>query len=187
MTIGHDGRGVDRGHDGRGVDRGHDWPDRARGARLSVNTPLGRLLLVGDEAALTHVHLPGSTRLGSTPGAAPWPLRAAATQLEEYFSGKRRTFQLPLEPRGTPFQRSVWRALGAIPYGETITYGELATRVGRPKAFRAVGQANGANPLPIVCPCHRVIAAGGRLGGYGGGLWMKRRLLALEGAQAVRI
>ncbi|MGH2927193.1 MAG: methylated-DNA--[protein]-cysteine S-methyltransferase [Solirubrobacteraceae bacterium] len=149
--------------------------------RLSIETPIGRLVLVGDEAALTHVQLPGTTARRSTPGAVPAPLRTAAVQLEEYFSGKRRAFALPLAPHGTAFQLSVWKNLAEIPYGETITYGELARRVGRPSAPRAVGQANGANPLPIVYPCHRVVAAGGRLGGYGGGLETKRRLLALEG------
>ncbi len=153
----------------------------ARGARVSIDTPLGALLLVGD-AALTHVCLPGSTELGGTPGSVPVALRAAATQLEEYFSGRRTSFRLPLEPHGTAFQLAVWKALGGIPYGKTITYRDLAGRLGRPGASRAVGQANGANPLPIVYPCHRVVAAGGRLGGYAGGLEMKRRLLALEGS-----
>ncbi len=169
----------------------------ATAARLAVDTLIGRLVLAGDGARLTHVCLPGSTTLGSTtpgsttpgsttlgstPGETPSVLRAAAAQLEEYFSGARRSFALPLAPRGTEFQLAVWEALAGIPYGETITYGELARRVRRPAAFRAVGQANGANPLPIVCPCHRVVAAGGRLGGYGGGLEVKRMLLALEGS-----
>ncbi|MDA8309052.1 MAG: methylated-DNA--[protein]-cysteine S-methyltransferase [Actinomycetota bacterium] len=162
----------------------HDDDAAAPSARLSVDTPLGRLLLVGDESALAQVRLPGTTELGSTPGAVPTPLRAAASQLEEYFSSKRTSFRLPLELRGTPFQLSVWRALAGIPFGETITYGDLACRVGRPRACRAVGQANGANPLPIIYPCHRVVAAGRHLGGYGGGLEMKRRLLELEGALA---
>src|ERR1700688_3149557 len=101
-------------------------------------------------------------------------------QLREYFAGKRTEFSLPLAPEGTAFQRSVWRQLQAIPYGETISYGELARRVGNPKASRAVGSANGANPLPIVIPCHRVIAGDGTLGGFGGGLPTKQTLLALE-------
>ncbi len=161
---------------------GHD------AARLSLDTPIGVLVLVGDDAALTHVRLPRTTGLCGTTGLPRTrmresaPLRAAAAQLEEYFSGARTSFALPLAPRGTPFQLAVWNALTGIPYGETITYGELARRVGRPAASRAVGQANGANPLPIVYPCHRVVAAGGRLGGYGGGTETKRRLLALEGA-----
>lgn len=152
-------------------------------------TPIGPLLLEGDEDGLTHLHLPndhaaqdaGDPGTGrGRPPRVPAPVRAAMRQLDEYFEGRRRSFSLPLSPEGTPFQLAVWRALADIPYGETITYGELARRVGRPAAFRAVGQANGANPLPIVYPCHRVVAAGG-LGGYGGGLDVKRRLLALEG------
>lgn len=154
------------------------------GARLSMGTPIGRLLLAGDDVALTHVFLPGSSSLGDTPGGVPSPLRRAAEQLDEYFAGERRVFTLPLAPQGTAFQLAVWKALADIPYGETITYGELAARVGRPAASRAVGQANGANPIPIVYPCHRVVASGGRLGGYGGGLDVKRRLLALEGSAA---
>jgi len=107
-------------------------------------------------------------------------LRSADRQLGEYFAGSRRHFDLELAPVGTPFQRSVWFALADIPYAGTISYAELAARVGRPSAFRAVGQANGANPLPIVLPCHRVIASGGGLGGYSGGLDVKRQLLDLE-------
>jgi methylated-DNA-[protein]-cysteine S-methyltransferase len=152
-------------------------------------TPIGPLVLEGDEGGLTHVHLPndvaanGGGRAADRPRAArlPAPVRAAMRQLDEYFDGRRRSFSVPLSPAGTPFQLAVWRSLADIPYGETITYGELARRVGRPAAFRAVGQANGANPLPIVYPCHRVVATAG-LGGYGGGLDVKRRLLALEGA-----
>jgi methylated-DNA-[protein]-cysteine S-methyltransferase len=154
------------------------------GARLAIDTPIGRLLLAGDDVALTHLCLPGSTSLGGTRGTVPAPLRLAAAQLEEYFSGNRKTFSVPLAPQGSAFQLGVWKALADIPYGETVTYGDLAARVGRPGASRAVGQANGANPLPIVYPCHRVVAAGEHLGGYGGGLDVKRRLLALEGAVA---
>jgi len=151
-------------------------------ARLVVDSPIGPLVLAGDGVALTHVWLPGSAALVGTEGPAPAPLHAAANQLDEYFAGTRRSFSVPLAPSGTDFQLSVWKALGEIPYAETITYAELARRVGRPAACRAVGQANGANPLPIVYPCHRVVASGGKLGGYGGGLDMKRRLLALEGS-----
>ncbi len=161
--------------------KNHDERLAAAGARLAVDSPIGPLLLAGDETALTHLCLPGSTALGSTEGPVPAPLRATARELEEYFAGRRRIFSVPLAPRGTTFQLAVWKTLAGIPYGETITYAELARRVGRPRACRAVGQANGANPLPIVCPCHRVVAAAG-LGGYGGGLDVKRRLLALEGA-----
>jgi methylated-DNA-[protein]-cysteine S-methyltransferase len=103
-------------------------------------------------------------------------------QLMEYFCGARRNFELPLDPEGTPFQLRVWRALCTIPYGETLSYGELARRLGLVGGARAVGLANGANPLPIVVPCHRVIGSDGTLTGFGGGLHIKRSLLALEGA-----
>jgi methylated-DNA-[protein]-cysteine S-methyltransferase len=109
-------------------------------------------------------------------------LERARRQLAEYFAGKRRTFDLPLAPHGTEFQCAVWRALADIPYGETISYAQLATRVGKPTATRAVGAANGRNPLPIVLPCHRVIGADGSLTGFGGGLPTKQFLLRLEGA-----
>jgi O-6-methylguanine DNA methyltransferase len=102
-------------------------------------------------------------------------------QLTEYLEGRRRAFDLPFELRGSEFQKDVWRAVERVPYGYTATYGEIATVIGRPKASRAVGAANGSNPLPIVIPCHRVIGSDGSLTGYGGGLPLKRRLLALEG------
>lgn len=102
-------------------------------------------------------------------------------QLSEYFAGRRRVFDLPLDARGTAFQRRVWDALLEIPFGETWSYAALAGRVGSPLGFRAVGSANGRNPLAIVIPCHRVINSGGKLGGYGGGLPLKRKLLELEG------
>lgn len=151
-------------------------------ARVVVEAPIGPLLVAGDDTGVTAVLLPntGAAAMGTSPGRLPASLRTAARQLDEYFAGKRRTFSVPLAPSGTPFQLAVWKALAEIPYGETITYGELAANVGRPRAFRAAGQANGANPLPIFYPCHRVVAAGGRLGGYGGGLGVKRQLLALE-------
>lgn len=153
-------------------------------AHVVIETPIGPLLVAADGTAVTEVLLPntGAAARGSTPGPIPAVLRRAVRQLEEYFAGARRNFSVPLAPAGTPFQVSVWSALDEIPYGETVTYGELAAAVGRPGAFRAVGQANGANPLPIFHPCHRVVAAGGHLGGYGGGLDVKRRLLALEGS-----
>lgn len=107
-------------------------------------------------------------------------LERAAEQLGEYFAGQRTTFDLPLEPDGTAFERSVWEELTRIPYGQTISYGQLAHRLGNPKAVRAVGRANGQNPISIIIPCHRVIGASGQLVGYGGGLDRKRFLLDLE-------
>ena len=113
----------------------------------------------------------------SEPGAL---VTDAARQLDEYFSGRRRQFDLPLDLEGTEFQQRVWKSVSAIPYGQTRSYAQIATTIGSPKAVRAVGAANGANPVVIIVPCHRVIASGGGLGGYGGGLELKRRLLALE-------
>ena len=152
-----------------------------------VDSPVGRLLLAVDAGRLVEV------RFERGRGAfAPHPewsvvsvdadavLARTAAQLAEYFTGRRRAFELPLEPRGTPFQRTVWDALLALPYGQTTSYGALARAIGQPDAVRAVGTANGANPLPIVIPCHRVIGADGSLTGYGGSLPVKRWLLALE-------
>ena len=113
--------------------------------------------------------------------------RQVSRELEQYLAGERQEFTFPIRSAGSEFSQRVWRAVQAIPYGETITYGELARRIGNPKAFRAVGTANGRNPLPLVIPCHRVVAAGGRLGGYGGGLRLKRRLLDLELAHSPAI
>ncbi|HUO86866.1 MAG TPA: methylated-DNA--[protein]-cysteine S-methyltransferase [Thermoanaerobaculia bacterium] len=118
---------------------------------------------------------------GSEPRRAPQRCLAVAAQLDEYFAGRRRHFDLPLAPRGPAFQRAVWSELARVPFGQTIPYGELAERVGRRGAARAIGGANHANPLPIVVPCHRVIGADGSLTGYGGGLERKRRLLSIEG------
>ncbi len=108
-------------------------------------------------------------------------LREAARQIDQYLAGERRAFSLPYALTGTPFQREVWEALASIPYGETITYAELARRLGRPKAVRAVGRACGQNPLSLILPCHRVMGARGRLTGYAGGVEIKERLLQLEG------
>jgi methylated-DNA-[protein]-cysteine S-methyltransferase len=109
-------------------------------------------------------------------------MRVYVQQLQEYFAGERREFSFPLDLRGTDFQLACWRALLAIPYGETRSYGDIARAVGKPQGFRAVGMANNRNPLAIVVPCHRVIASDGTLCGYGGGLEVKRKLLELEGA-----
>ncbi|HEX3844385.1 MAG TPA: methylated-DNA--[protein]-cysteine S-methyltransferase [Steroidobacteraceae bacterium] len=148
-----------------------------------IDSPVGRLLLAGDGASLVQVCFQSGPRPLQPHGdwvADPAPFRAVMTQLTEYFAGKRRRFELRLAPRGTDFQRRVWRALTEIPYGKTISYGELARSIDKPSASRAVGLANGANPLPIIVPCHRVIGADGSLTGFGGGLPIKRQLLALE-------
>jgi methylated-DNA-[protein]-cysteine S-methyltransferase len=146
-------------------------------------SPLGPLLLTGTGDVLTSIWLPsGRDPVDPEPewleSAAPF--KEAVRQLGAYFAGRLRQFDLPLAPEGTDFQRRVWRALLDIPYGETTSYGVLARRIGRPAAFRAVGAANGQNPLSIVIPCHRVIGSDGRLVGYGGGLPAKSALLALE-------
>jgi len=141
-----------------------------------VVTPIGTLWLSRDAHGLSRVHFGG-------PGGAHSddPLLAdAEDQLHAYFAGALRRFELPLSPQGTAFQRSVWSAVETIPYGSTTTYSALAATLGRPSACRAVGAANGRNPLPIVVPCHRVLGAGGGLTGYGGGLERKRALLDLE-------
>ena len=149
-------------------------------------SPVGPLLLASDEHGLRLVEFHSPTH--PMPRGDDWRegdnavLRAARAQLDAYFAGERRTFDLPLAPRGTEFQCGVWHALATIPYGETISYAQLATRVGRPSAMRAVGAANGRNPLPIVLPCHRVIGKDGSLTGFGGGLPTKQFLLTLEGA-----
>lgn len=151
-----------------------------------LESSVGPLLLVANDTGLTGIAFDGQRAcpsLGSDARkqASHPVLRQAKAQLQEYFAGARRTFDLPLAPVGTPFQRDVWNALLEIPYGKTQSYGEIARRIGRAKAVRAVGAANGANPLPVVVPCHRVIGADGSLTGYGGELWRKRKLLALEG------
>ena len=158
------------------------------------DTPVGSMLCATSERGLAYVRLPRASGRGfagwlrkHAPGAEVRagfaPNRAAAQQILEYLDGKRVAFDLPLDLRGTDFQRRVWAELLAIPYGETRTYAELARTLGEPGAARAVGTANGANPCAIVVPCHRVVAAGGKLGGFGGGLPLKRRLLALERAR----
>ena len=147
-----------------------------------LDTPIGPLLLVGDDRALQRIDFVYGRRGSMTPPSPPRDdvFTDAAAQLAEYFDGRRRTFELSLAPEGTPFQQRVWSALLDIPYGQTMSYGELAARIGQPNASRAVGLANGSNPIPIVIPCHRVIGANGTLTGYGGGLAIKQRLLALE-------
>ena len=154
------------------------------------DSPVGRLLLAGDPAGLTLISFPSGSR---TRRPAPgWQrdddaLTAAISQLADYFAGTRQTYSLPLRPAGTAFHQSVWSALRDIPFGATISYGELARRIGQPSAARAVGAANGANPLAIVVPCHRVIGADKSLTGFGGGIDTKRFLLAHEARLSPRL
>ena len=145
------------------------------------DTPVGELILAArKDGALAHLRFAERFSPAEEWRESPAPFDAMRRQLDEYFEGQRRVFDVALAPQGTAFQRQVWKALQEIPFGETITYAELARRVGNPGAARAVGQANGANPIAIIIPCHRAVAASG-IGGYGGGLAIKRRLLALEG------
>lgn len=151
-----------------------------------IDSPIGRLFLAADDTGLRAVEFPqnrhpvkrdGEWREGDHP-----VLDEAIRQLDEYFAGTRETFDLPLAPRGTDFQLSVWQALRAIPFGDTWNYAQLAAKIGQPSAMRAVGAANGRNPIPIIVPCHRVIGADGSLTGFGGGVPTKAFLLRLEGA-----
>jgi methylated-DNA-[protein]-cysteine S-methyltransferase len=154
--------------------------------RVQWSSPVGTLTLVADDLdRLTRIEFgePATDRGPSRTESVPDGVLARAVgQLDQYFAGTRREFALELEPQGTPFQLAVWEALRAIPYGATASYGDIARAVGRPNAVRAVGQANGRNPLAIVVPCHRVIGSDHSLTGYGGGIDRKRFLLALEGA-----
>ena len=149
-------------------------------------SPIGPLLLVCDSAGIRQITFPEDSRPASP--EPDWHQDQSAfaeltTQLRAYFAGELETFDLPLAPEGTAFQQKVWDELCKIPYGETISYGALAKRIGNPNASRAVGLANGSNPIPIVIPCHRVIGSNGKLTGYGGGLPIKEKLLALEKRQ----
>jgi epoxyqueuosine reductase len=166
------------------------------GERESVHiaefdSPIGALRLASTARGLAYLELPHATGRGlegwllrrlpdARRSSAFAPNRLAAAQILEYLEGKRTAFDVPLDLRGTDFQLEVWNALLAIPYGETRSYQEVARAVRRPRAVRAVGHANGANPVALVVPCHRVVATGGGLGGYGGGLELKARLLAME-------
>lgn len=162
------------------------FPESADLRHQVIESPIGPLTLVGDASTLCAVYLtahrpaPGPERFG--PRDPDHPLLAlAAAQLAEYFAGRRTVFEIPLDTAcGTPFQRRVWAALREIPYGATWSYGELARHIGQPTASRAVGLANGRNPISIIVPCHRVIGSTGSLTGYGGGLDRKQHLLALE-------
>lgn len=146
---------------------------------VRIDTPVGPMTLAADEEAITNVdfgmELPQGAELRSTP-----LLQKAADELNEYFAGTRRAFSVPLAPKGTAFQQLCWDALTRIPYGETISYGEEARRIQKPKASRAVGMANHYNPIAILIPCHRVIGKDGKLTGYGSGLPIKQFLLSLE-------
>lgn len=145
---------------------------------LRLFSPIGELLLTSDGEALTGLYMEPHPKVQSA--GEDKIVRSAAKQLREYFAGARTAFDLPLKLDGTPFQQQVWEALCDIPFGATISYAELARRVGNPKACRAVGLANGRNPIGIVVPCHRVIGANGALTGYGGGIERKKFLLELE-------
>ena len=151
-----------------------------------IDSPIGRLFLAADDEGLRALEFPENRH--PVKRDADWRegthplLGEASRQLGEYFAGTRQTFDLPLSPRGTDFQLSVWQALRAIPFGETWSYAQLAAKTGKTSAMRAVGAANGRNPIPIIVPCHRVIGADGSLTGFGGGLPTKEFLLRLEGA-----
>jgi methylated-DNA-[protein]-cysteine S-methyltransferase len=147
-----------------------------------LGSPIGELLLVGAGGAIHGLSMLGGRPPQIDPAWEPAeePFAEAAAQLGEYFAGRRRDFDLALAMGGTPFQRRVWEELRAIPYGDTISYGELARRIGRPSAVRAVGGANRRNPIAVIVPCHRVIGADGTLTGFGGGIDRKRALLDLE-------
>ncbi len=157
-----------------------------------LDTPIGTLTLIADDAALVEVWFPNHTEhdggagVDELDGAVLDPehtvLRRASDQLSEYFAGTRTTFDVPLAPEGTPFQLAAWRALSTIPFGETVSYGEQAKRLGDPNKARAVGAANGRNPLPIIVPCHRVVGSSGQLTGFGGGVESKAWLLDHEQA-----
>ena len=154
--------------------------------RKVMHSPIGRLMLEEEDGALVRVAFEREIPPGIEEQAEELPLQAkevlekAERQLDEYFAGERKVFNLPLAPKGTEFQKKVWAALCDIPYGETRSYGQIAAAVGNPKASRAVGMANHRNPISIIVPCHRVIGADGRLVGFGGGLWIKEKLLKLE-------
>jgi methylated-DNA-[protein]-cysteine S-methyltransferase len=148
-----------------------------------VTTPLGEVAIVADDDWLTELNLPGDAGVVPADAVEGGPtVDRAAAQLAEWFAGERRHFDLPLAPVGTAFQRRVWAALVSVPYGETATYGDIAAAIGQPTATRAVGAANGRNPIPLIIPCHRVIGSNGAMVGYsgGGGVATKRYLLNVE-------
>jgi methylated-DNA-[protein]-cysteine S-methyltransferase len=155
--------------------------------RTTIDSPIGTITLVADDDALVEVHLPDEKTSSTIVAEHTTPnghavLAQAAGELREYFAGDRLEFDVPLAPHGTAFQLAAWRALRTIPYGETMSYGEQARRLGDARKARAVGAANGRNPLPIVVPCHRVVGANGHLTGFGGGIECKAWLLDHERA-----
>ena len=166
-------------------------------AYTTMDSEVGRLLIassdhgllriaflqhgVGEEVSRLEKVYPGETLVEDSTKN-----QDALNQLQEYFQGRRRVFTLPMELRGTDFQRSVWEAVAGVPYGETRSYGDIARKLGKPKACRAVGGANGANPIPIVVPCHRIIGSDGSMTGFGGGIPIKEKLLALEKASMIK-
>lgn len=173
------------------------YDPRPRLSRMVWETPLGRLGLVLRNGRLARIHFhadPDSfpfeveRTFGSAGEEQAGPFDDVRRQLDEYFSGRRLVFRMPLDlDQGTPFQRRVWKGLLSIPYGQTLSYRDLARSIGQPSATRAVGSANGKNPLPIVVPCHRVVAADGSIGGFSGGLDIKKRLLGLEAETRMRV
>lgn len=146
----------------------------------SYQTKIGPLTLWEEDGYLVGIEFGGPEKIGGGGLEEPPVVKKAYEQLEQYFQGSRRAFDVPLRPRGTEFQKKVWAALLDIPYGETRSYKSIAIKIQRPKAFRAVGLANNKNPLPIIIPCHRVIGSNGKMVGYGGGLSIKEALLRLE-------
>ncbi|MGW0533319.1 methylated-DNA--[protein]-cysteine S-methyltransferase [Streptomyces sp. NPDC003032] len=170
-------------------ERAHEDAQQGVHERLHtlIDSPYGPLTLVATDGVLSGLymteqrHRPAEETFGHRD---PAPFGEAISQLEAYFAGELKDFDLPLRLDGTPFQRTVWDELQRIPYGETRTYGELAEILGKPGASRAVGLANGKNPIGVIVPCHRVVGANGSLTGYGGGLARKQRLLAFEGGTA---
>ena len=147
---------------------------------MVLSSPIGELTLTANDHAVTRLDFGATAPDGDPQGPASPLLQEAARQLAAYFNGTLCNFTLPLEPQGTPFQQKVWQALQAIPYGKTAAYSDIARAIGNPRAMRAVGMANHRNPLAILIPCHRVVGKDGSLVGYGGGLPVKERLLALE-------
>ena len=159
------------------------WKERKKAMKTAIyHSPFGDMELDYEEDAVTALKMAAKKAVGEAPEGLAL---AVFRELDEYFQGKRKTFDIPLRTHGTPFQEKVWAALREIPYGETRSYRDIAEAIGHPKAYRAVGMANNANPLFIIIPCHRVIGADGSLTGYGGGLPMKKALLMLEKKQGI--